>query len=110
MRAKLFDRCVLEVRVYPVNLAGGEIDATHVGAVRFAIDIFVGMRLLPRAFRYRCDVVIAEGLVVVRNQATTQLTDHFAFFDFYGSKQAVPAIGNQRFLYHCSFIVFPVYF
>src|ERR687898_612843 len=59
MFANLFDARVLKVGFYSVYLAGSKIDAAHVAAVSFTIDILVRVRLFPRAFRYGRDIVIA---------------------------------------------------
>lgn len=81
--ADLFDRSVLQMRCYSVDLAWGEIDAADMPAMLFSVDILVGVGFFPGAFRDRCDIVIAMGLIVIRNQAATQFTDDFVLVDFH---------------------------
>src|SRR5688572_7002545 len=92
--ANLLDRRVLQIGLYSVDLAWGEIDATDVTAMLFRVDIFVRVCLCPRAFGYGCDVMIALGLIVIRNKASTQFTDGFVLVDFHCRIQPVAGTGN----------------
>ncbi len=78
-----------------VYLAWGEIDAAHMTAMFFSVDVLVGMGFFPGAFRDRCDVMIAVGLIVGRNQAATQFTDDLVLLDFYCRIQPIAGAGNS---------------
>ena len=49
--ADLFDRSVLQMRCYSVDLAWGEIDAADMPAMLFRVDILVGVSFFPSTFR-----------------------------------------------------------
>ena len=106
----MLDGRILKVRFHAVYLPGSKIDPAYMGAIIFAVDVFVRVRLLPRAFRYGSHVVIIVGVVLFGNQAATQLANHFFFDDFYTGEQTVARIGDKRFFYHRSFIILFVYF
>src|SRR5918993_4654123 len=81
--ADLFDRRVLQIGFYSVYLTWGEIDATDMPAMLFSIDVLVRVGFFPGTFRNRCDIMVAVGLIVIRNQTAAQLTDDLILLDFY---------------------------
>ena len=110
MITKLLDRGILKVGILSVDLARREIDAAHVSAVVLAVDIFVRLSFLQRAFRDCRQIMVAFGVIVIRNQPSSQLADHFTFFNLHRGKQAIAGARDRRLLNDSSGFVLLVYF
>jgi len=105
MLADLLDRRVLKMRFDAVDFARCEIDSAHVGAIFFAVQVFVGTGFCPCTLRDRSDVMIIEGAIVFRYQSPAQLANHIPLFDFYSREKTVARVGDARFFDQSTFVV-----
>src|SRR5437879_5869277 len=60
--------------------------------------------------RYCRQIVVAFGVIVIGNQASTQLADHFSFLNFHRGKQAIAGARDRRLFNDGSGFVLFVYF